>query len=123
MNTNQAVSFGRRLAALADEHLDQSAIIFRPRSGGERRLSWRELEVQSNQVARLLAEAGASEGSTVVVGLPNCPEHYVTTFAVWKLGATPLPLYAGFPDRERGAARPRKTVGGGGRLDVRGLSH
>jgi bile acid-coenzyme A ligase len=114
MNTNQAVSFGRRLAALADEHLDQSAIIFRPRSGGERRLSWRELEVQSNQVARLLAEAGASEGSTVVVGLPNCPEHYIVTFAVWKLGATPLPLYAGFPDRERDAllelARPSVVV-------------
>jgi bile acid-coenzyme A ligase len=103
MNTNQPVSFGRRLAALADEHPDQPAIIFRPRSGGERRLSWRELEVQTNQVARLLAEGGASEGSTVAVALTNCPEHYVVTFAVWKLGATPLPLYAGFPDRERDA--------------------
>jgi bile acid-coenzyme A ligase len=102
-NTQQAVSFGRRLAALADAHRDQPAIIFRPRSGPERRLSWQELEVQSNQVARLLTEAGAKEGSTVVVGLTNCPKHYVVTFAVWKLGAMPLPLYAGFPDRERDA--------------------
>jgi bile acid-coenzyme A ligase len=102
-STQQPVSFGRRLAALADEHPDRAAIVFVPRTGPERRLSWRELELASNSVARLLVEAGASEGSTVVVGLPNCPEHYVVTFAIWKLGATPLPLYPGFPDRERDA--------------------
>ncbi|MFN8540331.1 MAG: AMP-binding protein [Thermomicrobiales bacterium] len=33
----------------------------------------------------------------MVVGLPNCPEHYVATFAAWKLGALVLPLRAALP--------------------------
>jgi acyl-CoA synthetase (AMP-forming)/AMP-acid ligase II len=61
------------------------------------------LERASNQLARLLLTRGAAAGSTVVVGMPNCPEHYVATFAVWKLGALPLALRPILPDRERDA--------------------
>src|SRR5215471_8791970 len=102
-STQQLTSFGRRLAVLAKEHPCQSAIVAISRSGFERRMSWRELEAASNRAARLLAQTGAAEGSTVVVGVPNCLEHFVATFAAWKLGATPVPLYPGFPDRERDA--------------------
>src|SRR5215471_6060538 len=102
-STQQLTSFGRRLAVLAKEHPCQSAIVAISRSGLERRMSWRELEAASNRAARLLAQTGAAGGSTVVVGVPNCLEHFVATFAVWKLGATPVPLYPGFPDRERDA--------------------
>jgi bile acid-coenzyme A ligase len=110
----QAISFGRRLAELADEHPDRPALIFAPWSGPERRISWRELEQASNRVARALIEVGAGQGAIVVIGLPNCPEHYVATFAVWKLGATPLPLHAGLPERESTAlldlARPAALI-------------
>ncbi|MBV9581863.1 MAG: AMP-binding protein [Chloroflexi bacterium] len=108
------ISFGRRLGMLADEHPEHTAIIFVPRSGDERRLSWLELDRASNRVARLLAAQGVDARSTVVVGLPNGPEHYITTFAVWKLGALPLVLRPALPDRERDAvldlARPALIV-------------
>jgi bile acid-coenzyme A ligase len=97
------VSFGRRLAMLADAHPDTPAIIFVRRDGEEERLPWRALERASNQLARLLAAQGADERSTVVVGLPNCPAHFIATFAVWKLGALPLSLRSAMPDRERDA--------------------
>lgn len=103
MSTPALMSFGRRLALLADLHPDQPAIIFVRRDGQERRLSWRALERASNQLARLLAAQGADQRSTIVVGLPNSPEHYIATFAVWKLGALPLALRSAMPDRERDA--------------------
>src|SRR4051794_29510067 len=95
------MSFGRRLSMLADEHPDQPAIIFVPHEGNERRVSWRELDHASNRLARLLEAQGVDEHSTVVVGLPNGPEHYIATFATWKMGALPLALRSTMPDRER----------------------
>ena len=108
------MSFGRRLGMLADAHPDQTAIIFVRSEGEEQRLSWRALERASNQLARLLAAQGADQGSIVAVGLPNCPEHFISTFAVWKLGALPLSLRSAMPDRERDAvldlAQPAAVV-------------
>lgn len=97
------MSFGRRLGMLADEHPARAAIIFVPREGEERWVSWHELDRASNRLARLLAARGVDERSTVVVGLPNCPEHYIACFATWKLGAMALALRAALPDRERDA--------------------
>jgi bile acid-coenzyme A ligase len=106
----EQISFGRRLAMLADEHPERAAIIFVPEEGEEWRLTWRELDRASNRLARLLGARGVGERSTVVVGLPNCPEHFIACFAVWKLGAMALPLRAALPARERDAlldlARP-----------------
>ncbi len=95
------ISFGRRLRMLADAHPERPAIIFVPREGEERQLSWRNLDRASNRLARLLAARGVGERAIVVVGLPNCPEHYIACFAVWKLGA--LALRSALPDRERDA--------------------
>lgn len=114
VGTAAPMSFGRRMAMLADEHPERAAIIFVPQAGGERRISWRELDRASNQLARRLASMDVDQGSTVVVGLPNCPEHFVATFATWKLGALPLALRAALPDRERDAildlARPVAVI-------------
>ena len=92
---------GGRYPLLAQEHPEKTAIVFVSVDGSERQVSWRELDERSNQVARLLAGRGVGEHSLVVVGLPNCPEHYVATFAAWKLGALVLPLRAVLPGRER----------------------
>lgn len=109
------MTFGRRLAQLAAEQPDRTAIVFAPREGGERRVSRQELDRSSNRLARLLAARGAGEGSFVVVALPNCPEHIATALAVWKLGGCVLPLSAALPARERDAllelARPAVVVG------------
>ncbi|MHB8644905.1 MAG: AMP-binding protein [Thermomicrobiales bacterium] len=102
-NAPVAISFGRRLGMLADEHPERAAIIFVPREGEERRVSWRELDRASNRLARLMAAQGVGERSTVIVGLPNCPEHFIASFATWKLGALVLALRSALPDRERDA--------------------
>jgi acyl-CoA synthetase (AMP-forming)/AMP-acid ligase II len=80
-NAPAPMSYGRRLAMLADEHPERPAIIFIPRDGEAREVSWRALDRASNRLARLLASRGVGAESTVVVGLPNCPEHYIASFA------------------------------------------
>jgi len=95
------ISFGRRVAELAAEHPDKSAIIFLPQEGEERIVTWRELDCETNRIARLLAERGVDEGATVVVGVWNSPGHIMVTAAAWKLGALMLPLRAILPARER----------------------
>lgn len=99
----QPVSFGQRIAMLAEEHPDQDAIIFIPLVGEEERVSWERLDRRSNQLARLLAEWGVTETSRVVVGMPNIPAHYLVTIAAWKLGALVIPIRYNLPARERDA--------------------
>ena len=101
MDEEQAPTFGRRVTELAAQHPDKPAVIFLPIEGDERRLSWRQLDQQSNQYARVLADRGVGQGATVVVGLWNSPEHILLTTAAWKLGALMLPLRAILPKPER----------------------
>ncbi len=95
------ISFGRRVAALADEHPEKAAIIFLPQEGAERTVTWREFDRTTNRIARLLADRGVEQGATVVVGVWNSPEHLMITAAAWKLGALMLPLRAILPAPER----------------------
>ncbi|HEU5423990.1 MAG TPA: AMP-binding protein [Nitrolancea sp.] len=108
--TTEDTSLTRRLAELAAEHPDKPAIIFAPLAGDERAVSWAELERESNQIARLLADRGVRGDSTVVGAVWNSPELILFTLAAWKLGALVLPLRAVLPPRERDAilelARP-----------------
>ena len=104
------ITFGRRVAALADEHPEKPAIIFLPQVGEERTITWRTFDRTTNRIARLLAARGVGEGTTIVVGVWNTPEHLLVTTAAWKCGALMLPLRAILPARERDAilelARP-----------------
>lgn len=95
------ITFGRRVAELAEEHPDKPAIIFLPQQGAERTVTWREMDRATNRIARLLAERGVREGSIVVVGVWNSPEQMLVTAAAWKRGALVLPLRAILPPRER----------------------
>jgi bile acid-coenzyme A ligase len=109
------VSYGRRLSALAHAHPDRTAIILVTTDGSEREITWRDLDQHSNRAARLLAERGVDERSLVAVAVPNSIEHYIATFAAWKLGALVLPLRAAVPAHERNqvleAAQPSVVVG------------
>jgi bile acid-coenzyme A ligase len=99
------ISFGRRIAMLAAEHPDTTAIVFVPEQADlpEERITWRDLDRRSNQVARLLAEHGVGQGSTVVVAAGNRPEHFYVAYGAWKLGALLLTLRAELPGPERDA--------------------
>lgn len=98
---SEPISYGRRLSMLAATHPDKAAILFAPVEGPERTVTWAELDRATNRAARLLETHGVNERSMVVVGLPNWPEHYIATFAAWKLGALVLPMRSSLPVRER----------------------
>ena len=97
----QAVSYGRQLTILAERHPDDTALVAVSPEGAERLVTWRELDRRSNQVARLLAERGVGQGTTVTIALMNSAEAFFCIFGAWKLGATVLPLRWDLPAWER----------------------
>jgi bile acid-coenzyme A ligase len=108
------VSYGRRVAQLAAAHPDRTAIVFAPTDGPDVEVSFQELDRRANQVAQLLAERGARQGSMVVVGLRNSPEHLICALAAWRTGSCVLPLRFDLPrwerDRLLGLANPAVVV-------------
>lgn len=80
-----------------------------------RSVSRGEFEARANRRARMLAAHGVGQGDFVTIALPNGFEFYETTFAIWKLGATPNSVSAKLPDAELSAivdlVRPRLVVG------------
>lgn len=95
------VPFGPRLTQLAEERPDDVAAVFVPIAGDERLLTFADLETLANRQARFLAEGGVGAGDRVVVGLPKSVEQLALGFAVWKVGATLVPLRADLPVPER----------------------
>ncbi|SPT53917.1 Long-chain-fatty-acid--CoA ligase [Actinomyces bovis] len=49
--------------------------------------TYAELSAQVARAAEALRRAGVSKGDVVAVVLPNCPQHVVLAYAVWRLGA------------------------------------
>lgn len=94
------VSYGRRLTEIAAERPDDVDLIVVDRDGHERGVPWRELETRANQIARALQVHGVSKDDVVALALPSCVEHVFVTVAIWKLGATLLPLRHDLPDWE-----------------------
>jgi long-chain acyl-CoA synthetase len=62
---------------------------------GAQRLTYADLESQSNRLAQALVARGVQRGDRVVVQLPNSPEAVVAIFAALKAGAMFVPLNAG----------------------------
>ena len=57
---------------------------------GTEELTWEALERNANRRAHAFAKRGVKAGDFVAIGLPNSNAFYETSFAVWKLGATPI---------------------------------
>jgi bile acid-coenzyme A ligase len=66
-------------------------------------LTYGELDKQANRLARAYAALGVRQGDLVSIGLPNGFECVIAAWATWKLGATPQPISAALPARERDA--------------------
>lgn len=97
----ERISYGRRVHYWAEQHPERPAIIFIPAAGEAQQFSWQAFDERSNQIARLLTQHGVDDEATVVVGLSNCPEHYLVSLAAWKLGALVLSLRSAIPEHER----------------------
>lgn len=79
------------------QHKPSGAIAVRH---GDDALTWHELDTRSNRRARRYKELGVKPGDFVGIALDNANAFYETTFAVWKLGATPNPISARLPTIE-----------------------
>lgn len=94
------VSYGRRLTEIATERPDDVDLVLVAEDGTESDVPWREMETRANQIARLLQNRDVNAGSIVTLALPSGIEHILVTLAVWKLGATLLPLRHDMPQWE-----------------------
>ena len=81
----------------------------------EGELSWGGLERATNQRARRLAKLGVEADDLVTIALPNGNRFFETTFAIWKLGATPHVVSSRLPAAELqeiiAVAKPRLVIG------------
>lgn len=96
-------------------HRDRKAPEARALTHIEGSLTWAEFEARANQRARFLRAAGVKAGDFVTMAIPNSNAVYETTFAVWKLGATPNVVASKLPAQEFRAIldliNPRVVVG------------
>jgi bile acid-coenzyme A ligase len=110
----QEVSYGRRLTEIAAERGADVDLFIVGRDGREQGVPWRELEARANQIARAFEARGVTQDSIVAIALPNCIDHIFSTLAIWKLGATLLPLRHDLPqwemDRMLAMAKPAVVV-------------
>ncbi len=113
------MSMGRGVGWLAEQDPDRPCITHEGRT-----VSRLELEKRTNRLARAYEGLGVGQDDLVTIGLFNGIEFYEACIAVWKLGATPLPVSAKLPKVELEAivelANPPLVVGAApGSLDRR----
>lgn len=99
--TSTGEPVGLQLARMAAQRPDHPVVRVVAADGSESSLSLRELEQESNRVARRLIEAGVGPGGRVASTLGNTLGHYVASFATWKAGGCFVPLNTRSPAHER----------------------
>jgi acetyl-CoA synthetase len=84
-----------------DRHADgpeaeRVAVIWEGDDGAVRRLTFAELQAETNRLANALRELGVGRGDRVGIFMPMLPETVVAVLALGKLGAIFLPMFSGF---------------------------
>ena len=97
----EGIPFGRQISNLATADPDGSALVVVARDGSERSMTRREIDLRTNQLARVFAAEGVGVLDRVAIELQNSIEHVLTTLACWKIGAVPVPMRWDLPDWER----------------------
>ena len=64
------------------------------------RVSYAELERESDAIAAALASRGVGPGYRVALCLPNCPQFIIAEIGAWKAGAIACPLNPTYTERE-----------------------
>jgi bile acid-coenzyme A ligase len=101
VSAEPGVSYGERVAILAEDDPVSPAVRVVATDGTETVVTWPELHRRSTQIARALQARGAAPGTRVAVGLRNSPEFVMCVLATWKVGAVPIPVRWDLPDWER----------------------
>lgn len=90
--TSNFVTAGMQLKYVADYKPDSTAIIYIDKEEKTSFITWRQLFIQSNKLAWMLKEKKIEPGAVIMVAWPNCIEHIIVAFAIWKIGACYLPI-------------------------------
>ncbi|MCP4221494.1 MAG: AMP-binding protein, partial [bacterium] len=95
-NTETPYSRGKTIHQLFEEQVDRSpantAVLFQ-----DQRLTYQELEKESNKLALLLKEKGVKTGSIVALMLERSPRMIIGIFAILKAGGAYLPISPDYP--------------------------
>ena len=75
---------------------DHTALVHEDTAGNITRMSFRELDKSSAQVANLLQSYGVEAGDQVATMLPRTPELLTIVLATWRIGAVYQPLFTAF---------------------------
>jgi acetyl-CoA synthetase len=75
---------------------ERTALIWEADDGAVRRLTFRELQAETNRLANALRQLGVERGDRVGVFMPMLPETVAAVLALGKLGAIFLPMFSGF---------------------------
>lgn len=67
---------------------------------GDRRCTWRELNLRVARLASGLLDLGIQPGDKVVLMFHNCPEFFEANYAIQRIGAIPVPMNYRFTARE-----------------------
>lgn len=89
------IPLGEKLSRRAQATPDGPAV-----SCGETTLTWGQLDVRTNRIARALEGLGVKLGDLVTIGLPNGVNFIEACWGAWKLGATPQPVSFRLPSAE-----------------------
>ncbi|MBU0575881.1 MAG: long-chain fatty acid--CoA ligase, partial [Proteobacteria bacterium] len=81
------MSLGKMLAESAGRFAERVAVVH-----GERRITYRELNLAACALGNHLRSLGFGKGYKVAVMLPNCPEFVIAYFAVQKIGGVAVTL-------------------------------
>ena len=83
------------LAETAGTYPDRPALLFKGS-----RMSYAELERESNAFAAALVALGVAPVDRVAICLPNCPQFLIAELGAWKAGAIACPLNLTYSERE-----------------------
>jgi bile acid-coenzyme A ligase len=98
---DDGIPFGTKLAQLAEQRGDDTAVTVIARDGTAHSMTFAELDRRANQWGRALATAGAQVGSLVALAIPNSQQLVLAALGCWKIGAVPVPMRWDLPDWER----------------------
>ena len=90
---DEASTLQEVLAWHARRHPDRPHIVLQEEDGGERIVSYAELEQSARAIAAGLAERGIEPGMAVAIMLPTCVEYFFSFFGILLAGGVPVPIY------------------------------
>jgi long-chain acyl-CoA synthetase len=83
------------LSETAHAYPDRPALLFKGN-----RLTYAELEHESDAFAAALAAMGVARGDRTALCLPNCPQFLIAELGVWKAGGIVCPMNPTYSERE-----------------------